>query len=137
MRLAVYGTVAVAVAGLAVYDQYDKRANYQPVDARISAVTDQCYMEKVERGVITKTTSTSDLLRCELAVMLTQHHPKWQGYTIHHKIEIRFSYVSPVDGGTHESSLKMSEFPNGQELRAGEVLRVLASKTKADKTRAL
>jgi hypothetical protein len=82
-----------------------------------------------------KTTSTSELLRCELAEVLTRQHPKWQGYAIKHKIEIRFAYVSPVDGASHASSLTMSAFPKGQPLRTGDVLRVLASKTKADKTR--
>jgi hypothetical protein len=119
------------------YDNYDKNTNFQPVDARISAVSDQCYMEKVEHGAVIKTTSTSDLLRCELAELLTREHPKWQGYAIKHKIEIRFSYVSPVDGASHASSLAMSAFPKGQQLRAGDVLRLLASKTKADKTREL
>jgi hypothetical protein len=137
MRLAGILIVAVGVAGFAAYDQYDKRVNFKRVDARISAVNDQCYMEKVTREGITKTTSTSDLLRCELAQVLTREHPKWQGYTIKHKIEVRFAFVSPVDGVTHTSSLEMSSFPNGRPLRAGEVLPVLASKTKADKTRAI
>jgi hypothetical protein len=137
MRLAIYATVAVAAGGLAIHDQYDKKANYQPVDAHISAVSDQCYMEKVERGGVTKTTSTSDLVRCEVATALTRDHPKWQGYSIKHKIVVRFAYVSPVDGTTHESSQTMTAFPRSQPLRAGDVLRVLASKTKADKTREL
>ena len=84
---------------------------------------------------VLKTTSTSDLLRCELAQVLTREHPKWQGYTVKHKIEVRFVFVSPVDGATHTSSLEMSAFPGGRPLRAGEVLPVLASKTSADKTR--
>lgn len=135
MRLMVFGAIAAAVGGFAIYDQYDKKNNFQPVDARISAVSDQCYMEKVERGVLTKTTSTSDLVNCEVAEALTKVHPNWQGYAIKHKIEIRYAYVSPVDGATHASSLTMSAFPKGQQLRAGDVLRVLASKTKAEKTR--
>lgn len=137
MRLAGIMIVAVGAAGFAAYDQYDKRVNFQRVDARISAVSDQCYMEKVTREVVTKTTSTSDLLRCELAEVLTREHPKWQGYVIKHKIEIRVAYVSPVDGAPHTSSLQMSTFPNGRPLRTGEVLPVLASKSKADKTRAI
>jgi hypothetical protein len=68
--------------------------------------------------------------------VLTREHPKWQGYSVKHKIVIRFAYVSPVDGATHDSSLTMTAYPNGP-LRAGDVLRVLASKTKADKTREL
>ena len=137
MRLAGILIVAVGAAGLATYDQYDKRVNYRRVDARISSVNDQCYMEKVTREGITKTTSTSDLLRCELAQVLTREHPKWQGYSIKHKIEIRFAFVSPVDGATHTSSLEMSAFPNGRPLRTGEVLPVLASKSQPDKTRAI
>jgi hypothetical protein len=137
MRLAVFGTIAAVAAGLSVYDQYDKNTNFQPVDARISAVSEQCYMEKVERGVVMKTTSTSDLLRCEMAEVLTREHPKWQGYAIKHKIVIQFSYVSPADGASHASSMTMSAFPKGQPLRAGDILRVLASKAKADKTREL
>ena len=137
MRLAGIMIVAVGAAGLAVYVQYDKRVNFQRVDARISAINEQCYMEKVTREGITKTTSTSDLLRCELAQVLTREHPKWQGYTVKHKIEVRFVFVSPVDGATHTSSLEMSAFPGGRPLRTGEVLPVLASKSKADKTRAI
>ena len=134
MRWAVV-IVAVGAFGIAIYDQYDKGANYQRVDARISSVNDQCYLEKVERGVITKTTFTSDLTRCETAELLRKEHPKWQGYHVVHKIEVRVVYVSPVDGVSHQSSLEMSYFPSDKPLRAGEVLPVLASKTKADKTR--
>ena len=54
--------------------------------------------------------------------MLTREHPKWQGYEVKHKIEIRFTYVSPVDGATHASSVTMTAFPKGQPLRAGDVL---------------
>jgi hypothetical protein len=136
MRLLFVGTIA-AVAGLAFYNQYDRTANFQPVDARISAVSDQCYMEKVEREAVTKRTSTSDLLGCERAEYLTREHPKWRGYAIRHKIEIRFAFVSPVDGTTHTSSLTLSAFPGARQLREGDVFRVLASKTKADNTRQL
>jgi len=72
----VFGAVAAAVGGFAIYDQYDKKTNFQPVDARINAVSEQCYMEKVERGVLVKTTSTSDLVNCEVAEALTKVHPK-------------------------------------------------------------
>jgi hypothetical protein len=134
MRLGVFGIIAVAVVGLTAYDQYDKRANYQLVEARISAISDQCYMEKVDSGGFKKTTSTSDLVRCEVAEVLTREHPKWQGYSVKHKIVVRIAYFSPVDGATHESSLTKAAFPNGP-LHAGDVLQVLASKTKPDQTR--
>ena len=137
MRLAAFALIAVGAAGIAIDDQYDKGANYQRVDARISAVNEQCYLEKVERGVITKTTWTSDLTRSEVAELLRKEHPKWQGYDLKHKIEVRVVYVSPVDGVSHQSSLQMSYFPNGKPLRAGDVFPVLASKTKAETTRSI
>lgn len=137
MRLGAIAIVAVGIGGFAIYDHYDKSANYQRVDARINSVSEQCYLEKVERGVITKTTWTSDLTRCEVAELLRKEHPKWQGYDLKHKIEVRVVYVSPVDGASHQSSLQMSSFPNGKPLRAGDLFPVLASKTKPDKTRSI
>ena len=137
MRFAAVAIVAALIGGFAIYDNYDKKTNYQPVDARISTVSDQCYMEKTESGVLTKTTMTSDLTRCEVAEVLTREHPHWQGYAVKHKIEIKFAYVSPADGTTHNSSMTMSYFPKGQPLQMGDILRVLASKTKPDKTRAV
>ena len=75
MRLAAFGIVAALVGVCTAFDQYDKRTNFQPVDARISAVSEQCYMEKVEHHVVTKTTMTSDLLPCDAAAVLTRSHP--------------------------------------------------------------
>lgn len=135
MRLAGFAIVAVGLAGFAIYDQFDKKLNYQRVEARIAAINEQCYLEKVERGAVTKTTSTSDLVRCELAELLRKGHPKWQGYDVKRKIEVRLVYVSPVDGATHSSSLQMTAFPDGKPLRAGDVFPVLTSKTHPDKTR--
>jgi hypothetical protein len=137
MRLAIFAAIAAAAAGLAAYDKYDKATNFQAVDAHINAVSEQCYMEKVDRGALTKTTSTSDLLRCDVAERLTREHPHWQGYAIKHKIEIRFDYVSPVDRATHASSMTLAAFPKGRQLHAGDIFPVLASNTKADKTREL
>src|SRR5258705_12104292 len=116
MRLALCAVLVVVFVAVSAYDQYDKRKNFQPVHARISAVNEQCYMEKVEREVLTKTTSTSDLLPCEIATLLTREHPKWQGYAVKHKIEVSFAYVSLADGATHTSGQQMSAFPNGRPL---------------------
>jgi len=137
MRLSLYAAVGVFVALVLAYDQYDKKTNFQPVNARISAVNEQCYLESVERGVLTKTTLTSDLLNCDVAQVLTREHPKWQGFSVKHKIEVRFAYISPVDGTTRTSSQQMSAFPDGKPLRVGDTMLVRASRTKADKTRSI
>ena len=135
MRLAAIGIISAVIGITAAHDQYDKKNNFQPVNARVSAVDEQCYLEKSERGILSKTTSTSDMARCEVAEFLTRNHPKWQGYDIKHRIDVSFTYVSPVDGATHTSSHRLSAFPSERPLRAGDVLPILASKTKADKTR--
>jgi hypothetical protein len=70
MRLVIYGMFCAGLAGLHVYGEFDKRVNYQPVDARVSAVDEQCYMEKKEDAG----KWTSDLLPCEVAALLTRDH---------------------------------------------------------------
>jgi hypothetical protein len=135
MRLAMLAIAAVGIGGYTAYDQYDKSTNFVPVDVRISAVKEECYLEKVDRGILSKTTSTSGMLLCPVAEILTREHPKWQGYEIKHKIDVSFAYISPVDRATHTASHRMTAFPNGKTLRAGDMLPILVSKTKPDKTR--
>ena len=135
MRLVLYWMFCVGLAGLHVHNEFDKRVNFQPIDARVSAVNEQCFMEKKE-GLLSGKTWTSDLLPCELAALLTREHPKWQGYDIKHKIEVRFDYISPVDGATHASSLEMSAYPDDRPLNAGDIFPVQASRNQANRTRA-
>lgn len=132
MRLVVAGMFCAGLAGIHAYGEFDKRVNFQPVDARVSAVDEQCYMEKKEDAG----KWTSDLLPCEVAALLTRDHPKWQGYDVKHKIEVRFDYVSPVDGATRAASLVMSGYPDGRPLQAGDIFPVQASRSEASRTRA-
>ncbi|MBR1207312.1 MULTISPECIES: hypothetical protein [unclassified Bradyrhizobium] len=132
MRLGLYGMIAIGVAGLYAYIEFDKRVNFRPIDARVSSVKEQCYMEKTEDN----RSSTSDLLPCELVELLARHHPKWQGSDIKHKIEIRFAYISPVDGAAHESNLQLAEYPDNRQLNRGDIFPVQASRREANRTRA-
>ncbi|AUC97502.1 hypothetical protein CWS35_27055 [Bradyrhizobium sp. SK17] len=135
MRLAGLAITLASAVGIVAYDQYDKSTNYTRVDARVSGVNDQCYLETIERGILTKTKWTSDMVGCEAAELMRKDNPKWQGYNVRHKIELRVVYVSPVDGISHQSVLRMASFPCGQPLHAGDLLPVLASRTKVDRTR--
>ncbi|HEX7920910.1 MAG TPA: hypothetical protein VF583_08155 [Bradyrhizobium sp.] len=132
MRLGLYGMIAIGVAGLYAYIEFDKRVNFRPIDARVSSVKEQCYLEKTEDN----RSSTSDLLPCELTELLARHHPKWQGADIKHKIEIRFAYISPVDGAAHESNLQLAEYPDNRQLSRGDIFPVQASRKEANRTRA-
>ena len=129
--------VVLAVIGGLVWDQYDKYANYDPVMARVTRVDEQCWMEKKERGLLTKTTSTSDLLPCGVAEQLVAHHPKWFGYTIKMKIEVGYLFTSPVDGKAHSAKYQMSDYPEGHKLGVGDVVEIRASKTNDSRVRAL
>ncbi|WP_076858008.1 hypothetical protein [Bradyrhizobium mercantei] len=131
MRLGLYGMIAIGVVGFYAYSEFDKRVNFRPIDARVSSVKEQCYLDKTEGN----RSSSSDLLPCEIAELLARNHPKWQGYDIKHKIEIRFAYISPVDGAAHESNLQMAEYPDDRPLHAGDIFAVQASRSNANKTR--
>jgi hypothetical protein len=135
MNLKAIGIVAVGVVGFSVYDEFDKRSSYLPVGATVTTISQQCYMEKKERGVLTKTTSTSGMLSCDIAELLIREHPKWQGYSVRQKIEVAFTYVSPVDNAPHSSTLQLTAFPDGQPWREGQQVRLLASKTNSQKVR--
>ncbi|WP_426442670.1 hypothetical protein [Bradyrhizobium genosp. P] len=135
MRLFFFGIVCAGLASIHIYNEFDKRVNFRPVDARISQVKEQCYLEKSDVAESGKTWS-SDLLPCGFAVLSAQMHPKWQGATVKHKIEVRFAYISPVDGAAHELSLQMAAYPDGREMRAGDIFPVQASRKQADRTRA-
>ncbi|TWC05185.1 hypothetical protein FBZ93_103197 [Bradyrhizobium macuxiense] len=132
MRVGVYGMIAIGLAGFYAYREFDKRVNFRPIDARVSSVKEQCYLDKTEGN----RSSSSDLLPCEIAELLARNHPKWQGYDIKHKIEIRFAYISPVDGAAHESNLQMAAYPDDRPLHAGDIFPVQASRSDANKTRA-
>ncbi len=131
------GLAVFGVAAVLGYDFYDKSANYVHVKARVRTVTEQCYMEKVDRGIMTKTTSTSDLLPCDVAAVMVANHPNWAGYSIRKKIEVAYLYTSPVDGKTHDTVHRMTSYPRDRKYGVGDVVEILASKSAADKTRDL
>ncbi|QPF82224.1 hypothetical protein IC762_20870 [Bradyrhizobium genosp. L] len=135
MRLVFFGVICAGLAGIHIYNEFDKRVNFRPIDARISQVKEQCYLEKPDGAESGKTWS-SDLMSCEFAVLASRMHPKWQSADVKHKIEVRFAYISPVDGATHESSLQMAAYPDGRQLHAGDIFPVQASRKDANRTRA-
>lgn len=133
IRVGVIACGAFAIAGLVIANEYDKKVNYLAVQARITDLQETCYMEK-KSG---RTTSTSDTLACETAEFAVKSHPKWQGYDVKYKINVSYSYVSPADSKPHSGKLELSAYPDNKKLATGGEIKVLASKTAADKTRSL
>jgi hypothetical protein len=130
-RLMGLGVVAVGIGAFYVFDQYDKRANYTPVQARISKVDELCYMEKK----VGRTTTTSDVVSCDIAHYAVSRHPKWEGFDVKSKISLEYEYVSPVDNRTHSGKRSLSEWPDGKRLNRGELFQIRASKSNPDKSR--
>ncbi len=130
-RLMMLGVAAVGVGGFYLYDQYNKKTNFVPVQARITNVSEICYMEK-KSG---RTTETSDALACDIAQHAVKSHPKWQGFNVKYKINVDYDYVSPVDQKTHSGKRTLSAYPNGRKLARGEIFNVRASKTDPNKSR--
>lgn len=130
-RLMGLGVLAIGLGGFYAFDQYDKRANYAPAQARISKVEELCYMEK-EVG---RTTTTSDVLGCEIAQYAVKNHPKWNGFTVKSKISVEYEYISPVDNRTHSGKRTMSAWPDGRKLNRGELFQIRASKIDPNKSR--
>lgn len=129
-------SIAVGVLGLVgvvIVDKYDKNVNYLAVQARITELHESCYMEKTSG----RSTWTSETLACEMAELAVKSHPKWQGYNVKYKIEVSYSYVSPADSKPHTGEMILTAYPDNKKLATGGELKVLASKTVADKTRSL
>lgn len=125
------GIILVGAGGVYAYDQYNKKANFVPVQARVSEVRETCYMEKR----VGRRTSTSDTLACDLARKLTQEHPSWQGFQVKQQIVVNYEYVSPVDQRTHSGKRTLSAYPAGKKISRGEIFNVRASKTDPAKSR--
>lgn len=130
-RLFSAGVAVVGLGGFYLYDQYDKRSNFVPMQARVTNVQELCYMEK-KAG---RRTTVSDTLACDAAHYAVQNHPNWQGFTVKYKISVDYTYVSPVDHRSHNGRRTLSAFPDGKKIRSGEIFNVRASKTDPNKSR--
>lgn len=127
----VIAVVIVGVCAFAAYDQYDKRMNYIPVQARVTDVTEVCLLEK-RRG---RTRTSSVTMSCDRAEAAAQSDPKWQGFTVKYEITIAYDFVSPVDKKTYAGKHQYDAFPNGKRVTRGERIEVRASKTDPTKSR--
>jgi len=130
-RLMGLGIVAVGFGAFYAFDQYDKKTNYTPVQARLSKVEELSYMEQK----VGRTTTISDVVSCDVAQYAVKNHPKWQGFTVKSQIKLEYDYVSPADSRTHSGKRTISAWPDGRKLSRGELFPVRASKSDPDKSR--
>lgn len=128
---------AVLFAGVAIMAQkIDHSTNYTPVMASITAVKlGDCYLKKVDRGILTKTTSTTGNMPCDEAEDLRLHHPEYEGMEALGYMDVSFTYVSPVDHRQHSDSMTYAFDDYSRLAHAeGAQLPILAHKSDPAKT---
>jgi hypothetical protein len=130
------GLVLIASA----FTAYDKSANYTQVTGEVFRVDRKCYLEGKERGVVTKTTTTTEEYPCPEMEDALANHPKYQGFEIHRHTNISVSFKSPVDNETHTKDLDQTTSGDTKPFKGavlGDKIEILAHKTKADNARTL
>lgn len=126
----------IALGGFTAYAAWDRSANYEPVTAEVTKVEEVCYMKKTERGIASKTTTTTKEGPCPIVTALNQSHPEYQDFDLVKVTTIEFRYRSPADGQLHRGEQREeNRRDSGLPLRKGDDLVVLAHKTKPEDTR--
>ncbi|MEO1121171.1 MAG: hypothetical protein AAFW88_07950 [Pseudomonadota bacterium] len=129
-NLLIVGGAAGVFAIAYVVDEADKAMNYEETRARVTSVTVECTLEKVEGKITTYT----DPMDCHMAEFAQREHPRYknQGFKIKRSGVTEFDYYG-LDGKVLSNSLKTYTDPNGCELSVGDEFRILQHKT--DETR--
>jgi hypothetical protein len=126
-------TFAVAgFAGVASYDRFDSKINYEPVQATVVSVAEICRFEKRE-GPRVKTLPTAD---CASA-MEGAGAGERRGYRLEREFEVSYRYVSPADLVAHTGRTSLAAPPDAQPPHVGDAITVRASKWRPEKTRTI
>ena len=125
---------AVALGGIFLYAQYDMTTNYERIPAKVTKVEELCYLKKKERGVLTKTTTTTKEGPCNVVSALNRTHPEYQDFDLVKVTYVEFRYRSPADGKMHRGKDKQVNRKAALPLRSGDEGEVLAHKQDWSKT---
>lgn len=128
------GIILVAGAGILLYAEFDMATNYEPTPAKVTKVAETCYLKKKERGVLTKTTTTTKEGPCIAVKALNETHPEYQDFDLVRVTYVEFRYRSPADGKMHRGEEKRVNRKKGKPLRSGDEVVVLAHKEKPEET---
>ena len=133
LQIKAIGAFAVFGAVIFGFDRHDLSTNYTPANARITKASTDCYVEKRKSKLVDRETGELAYMDCDLAPIAAEMH----GYSDHHikrRTEVRFVYVSPVDGKRHEGEWT-DRNAEVDEYRRGGTLPMHAHNEKADKYR--
>ncbi len=127
--------VVVGFSGLVAWNKLDRSANYEKTAAEVTRIDEVCYLKKVERGIGSKTTSTTKEGPCQMITAINQSHPEYQDFDLVKVTTIQYRYRSPADGKMHRGEMRQeNRRESGLPLRRGDSIEVLAHKTEPEKT---
>jgi hypothetical protein len=117
---------AVAFFGFLGYVKYDEAANFEEVMAKVTKVEERCYLKKKERGVLTKTSTTTKEGPCHVIAALNGSHPEYENFKLVKNTYVEYRYRSPADGKVHRGMHRQAKHGDGRPVRQGDQLSVLA-----------
>ena len=128
------GLILVVFVAFVAYKEFDLAANYERIPAKVTKVDEVCYLKKKERGVFTKTTTTTKEGPCTIVRALNETHPEYQDFDLVKVTYIEFRYRSPADGKMHRGKDKLLNRKSNLPLRSGDDGVVYAHKDKPAET---
>lgn len=126
------GLFLLIFGAFVAYKEYNLAANYERIPATVTRVEELCYLEKRERGLFTRTATTTKEGPCDIVKALNETHPEYQGFDLGKVTYVEFRYRSPADGNLHRGKDKLLNRKSNLPLRAGVEGVVYAHKVKPD-----
>jgi|GEM_PF-2027655 len=138
MKIKLYGAAAGAVAvfaGGTMYSQStDLTSNYTPVNARISAVEVECFIEARNKKITNDGSDSLAYMDCEIAPMVAAMHDMKEK-DIKQRVSASYIYISPVDGQRHEGDFTRRGRDRAADFTVGSTVPVFAHNSDAAKFR--
>lgn len=135
-QLKIYGAVIGGVAfagGALVYNQSaEQRGNYRLVDAKITNVRIECFIERDERKVVQKESPELAYMNCTVAPLVARQHG-FDDTDIKRRAIVSYRYRSPVDDDLYSGTYAVTGVV--ETLVPGKTIRVDAHKVQPDKSR--
>lgn len=129
------GLAVLVFGAVALYAQANMAANYEPAAAQVTKVEEVCYLTKKERGIFTKSATTTKEGPCATVRALNITRPEYQDFDLVTVTYVEFRYRSPADGKMHRGQDKqVNRRKDGLPLRSGDEGVVLAHKEDPTKT---
>ena len=114
---------------LIAYHEGDKFLNYSQVDAKITSVRIDCYIEGSREKIVKKATQELAYMDCAKASFAAKafNHPESD---IKRRATVAYEYKSPVDG-RNQSGVYIDTYAQEGRYSTGKVVRIYANTSDA------